>query len=83
MLKRIVVVESLVRQPVVDWRELFASQVVRYEMKVRKPIVMFDDLRQRQPPDRAVDQGPKKDNLVCPECGLAKLRSLMPDDIER
>jgi hypothetical protein len=79
MLERVVVVEPLVRQPVVDRRQFGTGQIVCNAMKVGQAVVVLDHLWKRQPPKGAIEQRAEKDDLARPERLVGKPRLLGPD----
>jgi hypothetical protein len=83
MLERVVVVEPLVGQPIVDRRQLRSGEIVRDEMKIGKAVVVLDDLRKRQSPHSAIEQRTQKDDLARPECLVGKSRPLAPNHEQR
>jgi hypothetical protein len=83
MLERVVVVEPLVRQPVIDRREFGTGQIVCNAMKVGQAVVVLDHLWKRQPPQGAIEQRAEKDDLARHERLFGKPRPLGPDHEER
>jgi hypothetical protein len=79
MLERVVIVEPLVRQPIVDRRQLRSGEIVRDEMEIGKAVVVLDDFGKRQSPHGAIEQRAEEDDLARPECLVGEPRPLAPD----
>ena len=71
MLERVVVIEPLVREPIIHRGQLRSGEIVRDEMEIGKTVVVLHNLRKRQSPAHR------------PECLVGEPRPLAPDHRER
>ena len=83
MLERVVVIEPLVREPIIHRGQLRSGEIVRDEMEIGKTVVVLHNLRKRQSAHGAIEERAQKDDLARPECFVGEPRPLAPDHRER
>ncbi len=83
MLEGVVVVELARWEPIVERRQLVAGHVVGDEVEIGEAVVVLDDFRKGEPPQRTIGNGAKKHDLARAISLILEALAVAPDDIRR